>query len=421
MATRSFFATGTALIATTSGGVDNFGPIHGKGGVAYPDVGGPSYRAAVPFTLSKLRIRSGSTITGTGRGVRTFVNEVQQSLTVTSPDGVLAIGDTAIDTTNSVSVAAGDKLAASTYRATGTNNVAISAVVTAPGSNAIVPLLATGTLIWTTLPTRRAPLSGNLSIVNSASAESVGLPVASPGIVRGLFAYVSANASVDSGPGTGVGTITLEDNAVSTGILLTTGVGETGYFFENTTTYSVLSGDFVDVRVSGTTGNSVSISALGATIVSDDRSFDIFDYHSRTFNVANNTIYIGLTGGDPGSTAPLSLLAMREVTMEFPARLDKFQIRVVNSYDVAMVVDVLVDGATCGLTIPVPAGTTLSNLPDDIDTYDLAVGQRVALRAQPSGAAPTTGTFNVTSHRLRFTDLTPNGPGSTGNFLLMFA
>lgn len=407
MATRSFFALGNNLGAGVSANNTFEGSVHGKsnGVLASTSRSYYQYRAAVPFTWSNLRIVNGTTSNGSGRYIAATLNETDQSMTAALPDGALSLGQSVVDSTNSLSVAAGDKVGLKLVRGAGTMLITGSSVISAPGNQAVSPMLATGSLTWTALTNRRSSISGTLINASNLGYELTGLRVTADGDFRGLFAYVSANAST----GAAVGTIEARVSGVNSGLKLDVGVGETGYFFENTTVVPVADGDFVDLDLRGTTGNAITVTAVGATLVSDSRAFDVHDYHGRSFTTANSAagIYLGITGGDPGSTAPASRLPFMEYVVEFPLRVSRFSGYFVSTLDAAMTVDVLVDGAASGITFDVPAGYAGGTLSDDVHSVDLAVGQKVALRAQPTGAAPTTGNFAWYTHSLRFEDLTP--------------
>lgn len=408
MTTRSFFLGGNNIAGGISANNTFAASIHGKQTVILVSTS-PSYyqyRAAVPFYISNLRIVSAIATTGTGRSITATINEATTALTIALPDGVAALGSTAVDATDIVSVAASDKVGLQAVRGSGSFGYTSSAVITAPGNQAISPMLATGSGVWTTTANRSFSISGGLAIANTAGNDNIAaIRITAPGTFRGLFAYVSTNAST----GAAVGTLEASKNGTLSGLKLNVGVGETGYFFENTTTVTVADGDFIDVEASGTTGNSVTITALGATIISNNRAFDIHDYHIRSFTAVNAAagIYLGITGGDPGATAPSSRLPFMEYVVEFPLKVSRLSGYFVSTLDQSMTVDLLVDGVASGITFQVAAGYTGGTLFDDTNSVSLLTGQKIALRAQPTGTSPTSGSFAWYTHSIRFEDLSP--------------
>lgn len=238
-----------------------------------------TYRAA--GTVSKLYVRVISNGTSSNSTLTLRKNGSDTALTVTITAGTNAVFE---DTSNSVSVAAGDKLCwKSISGGTGTLTFAIISAIYDSTTNCTARYVTEGYGVATASATQFLPVCGNRSGTTTSEAN-VENTIKTAGSVKNAFVYVSANARTTNT------TITLRKNRADTSIIFTYGNLETGIKEDTSNTVSFAADDELDWEITTSTGTQTLTLQCA-----------VCDYETTTDNGV-------LTRGAVGSTADYSFV-----------------------------------------------------------------------------------------------------------------
>lgn len=364
------------------------------------------YRAARPFTWERFYAR-GTNAVGTGRKTSFRKAGAAVAEALITPDSSTAAEG--VDNSTRVDVAKGDVLSASLDR-TNTNSsttIAHRSVIAAPGSRAITPLMSATTSVSGSSVTSNVAvglaLGGALQSISSPGTTEFGAHVARfAGDWEGLYAYVSSCSGAAS-------QVTAYKNNVATSMLLSIGVGESGLFFNNTSSIPFVVGDKLEIREDGPSGCTVVFHVVGSSLISENRQSELFGYGARTVTFPAGAPYVCAIGGpDPGAGVTLANIQQVEGTTGFPARLQRLRLYSGNTSDQPVTATVYVNGAPTALTLTIPTGTGLYG------KFETAAGVYVDLGANDRWAlvhtvpAPMTSGLYATAQRtIMVEDLTP--------------
>ena len=199
-----------------------------------------------PGTLSKLYVRLTANTTSTNGSVTIRKNGVDTALTVvvTAGSGAAVIEDTS----NSVTVAAGDKLCIETVSGgTGTFTFSIISCIFDATTNCSTRYVTEGYGVATASASHFISIAGSRSGTNSGEANAENT-IKTAGTVKNAFINVTANARTNNT------TFTLRKNRVDTAIVFTYGSGATGIQEVTGTSVSFAADDELDWEVTTLTG-----------------------------------------------------------------------------------------------------------------------------------------------------------------------
>lgn len=398
MTTRSLLAVG-GYAGVASNSVSTAVAPHGMSRSSTASVDTFHYRPPVALTLTKLAVYNPVADTATGKTFKVYKNGTASTLAVNIAIAGVA-GSFTENKTDSVSVYAGDKISMVAEKTGGGVMFCGNRMVLVTNdSRAISPMVATTTGNVLDNSARYLGLSGDFRV--SAYDPSHYLKVRSPGDWRGLYAYISANS------GSGSITINGSRNNIDVAMSISIGPGETGYFFDNANVVSVVDGDNLLYRKTGTSGASATLMVLGSSVVNLSKKQQIFGYASRpwTCDLTNSGIYRGIPGNDYGSTISIGDLPKYERTLGYPATISYLQVGTYNALDVPVVTTLLVNGIETALSVTTPNSASNAINEDSINSVSVSATDKIALVHKSVGA--TSGNFYAETVSILIEDATP--------------
>lgn len=237
--------------------------------------------------LSNLYVRVITNSVTASTTVRTRVNGANGSQSVSI--GSSATGEFE-DTTNTDTVAAGDKINASMVTgATGTSiELALISVIFDATSNTVsIHATNEGNVLDVDSTTYFIALSGNGSKITTSPEANTQMNFASGGTLQKLFAYVSANARTTNT------VFKSRINGADGNMSVTYGSGITGILEDTSNTDTVTAGDLLNLKATTSTGASQALTyqVLKVEFTTTDGSF-VMGAARGNISFGNNTYYI---------------------------------------------------------------------------------------------------------------------------------
>lgn len=327
--------------------------------------------------------------------LRLLKNGVATGLTLTI--GALATGYFE-DTTNFISVAAGDKVTFEIVRGDA-GTIRFSSLVfdylTETGS--AWPIGAVGTNFSVT-GTRFVDVAGSSGVLFGASAMTTRTLIPAAATAKNAAVYISANTRASDV------VFTLRKNAVVTLIAITVPAGATGWFTDLIDTDSVAAGDDLEWQIVGAGTGNFQYTSLSFEL--DPVTIGETNLLSATVSnpVGNSTRY-GNYGS--GMLHVGSSNAARDVRYRTVVRgtgiIDRlYAVCTANTRLDTCPVVLRDNGVDTSLTVTVPAATT-GTFTDLVDTHTFADGDQMDIALVNPSAAVNTVTFGSVSMRLRAT------------------
>jgi hypothetical protein len=261
--------------------------------------------------LSKLYVRVSANTTSANSSVTVRKNGVDTSLTVTITAGTAEVKE---DTTNTVTVAAGDKLSYKTVSGgTGTMSMAVMSCVFQADNDAVTKLCcgpATATYVLDNV-TRFAQVAGNLT-PNTATESITKTKAIKPVTYRNLVVYASTNLR------TSATIIRSRKNGVDGNITVTIPAGFVGWIEDTTNSDTVAIGDDYNwsVIMGAGAGETLGIHSISCDVVETVGGIGLFvvGQTSGLIQNINITSYISVAGsiGSAGTIEANTKLKTRE-------------------------------------------------------------------------------------------------------------
>jgi hypothetical protein len=340
-------------------------------------------------TLSKLYVRLTANNTSTNGSITIRKNGAATALavTVTAGSGAVVLEDTS----DTVTVAAGDKLCIQTVSGgTGTFTMTMVSCIWDATTNTTVRYVAKGYGLATASATQFLPIAGDRS-GTTTSEPNVENTIKTAGTIKNGSVNVTANARTNNT------TFTVRDSRADTAMVITVGSGVTGHREDTSNSLSYAVDDELDWELTTLTGTQTLTA----------QSFAV-DYETTT----NNGV---LTRGCVGSTADVIFTMASNVTNYYPigggnrgAITTESQVQMkareaftfknlifytnANSTTGIATVALRVNGANSALTLTIGAGAT-GFFPDTTHTVTVAAGDLIDFVISNTGTAA--GTISV--------------------------
>ena len=306
-----------------------------------------------PGTLSKLYVKvTANTINGTST-VNVRKNGVGAGLSLTIGPNATGVFE---NTTNTVSVAAGDRLNYQTVpgAATGTMSISILSVLfEATNTTDTVSRLTTcGTALnyTTASASRYNVIAGNQGSANG-SEIAVKCKIRKPATGKNLGVYISANARTNDT------LVRTRKNAVNGACLITIGAGQTGWFEDTTNTDTLAVDDDYDVVVvTGTGTEAMTLQSTSLDLVTTSGYAQTLNARTAGFTVnAATTQYFPIGGGTNAGIAEIS--AQQKTRM--PSQYSELIVHIpTNTVTADSTVKVRKNGTDTSITTTIPASGT---------------------------------------------------------------
>lgn len=358
------------------------------------------YRAPRPFTWEGFYVRGTNGI-GASRKATWYKGGVQ--VAEAGPLAAATLGLEGTDDVTKVPVARNDILAMSIDRTSTSSSTSLvtRSVLAAPGSRAITPLVAAA-LTAATLSNAavRVALGGQLALAAS-TAEIITHITRFAGTWCGLYAYVISCSGA-------LAQLRAYKNTVPTSMLISVGIGESGMFSDFTNEVEFAKGDRLEIAEDGPSGNSITLSVVGSSLVSEDRKSELYGYGARNMGItAGVPRVIALAGPDPGSGQTLANIDTVSGNTGFPARLSKLRGYCLNTTTEDVTATLYVNGSPTALTYVVPAGTAAYTKFETPDGVHVDVGPLDRWALVFTTEVTFASGFNSAQRAIMVEDLTP--------------